>query len=256
MSTWLERGTRSWSTKAVARETNGLSNLARGFDVFDVRGGAGGDHADERKHVVGYVDKGATFTYVAATWTQPAVSCPVPNARVSFWIGLDGFGNGTVEQAGTFVKCALNAAPTYQAFWEMFDGTHSPGAEPFAVSPGDKIFASVKYTGGSYVLEVRDKTNHQHLTVTEQCAKVCQRSIAEWIVERPGSGTYPLANYSKVEFNGAKAEGTPGGSGGISAFPDVLRVTMLHAGKKLSTPSNLGSHGGGKAFHCTWLASQ
>jgi Peptidase A4 family len=204
----------------------------------------------------GYVDKGATFTYVSANWTQPTVSCPVQSARVSFWIGLDGFGNGTVEQAGTFVKCSLNAPVTYLAFWEMFDGPHSPGGEPFAVSPGDKIFASVRYARGAFVLEVRDKTNHKHLKVTEQCAKVCQRSIAEWIVERPGNGTYPLANYSKVEFKAAKADGVPGGSGGISAFPDILQVTMQHAGKKLSTPSNLGSHDGGKAFDCIWLASQ
>jgi len=204
----------------------------------------------------GYVDKGATFTNVSASWTQPTVSCPVPTARVSFWIGFDGFGDGTVEQAGTFVKCTLNGPVTYQAFWEMFDGKHSPGGEPFDVSPGDKIFASVKYTGGAYVLEVRDKTSHKHLEVTKQCAKVCQRSMAEWIVERPGSGTYPLADYTKVEFKGAKADGTPGGSGGISAFPDILEVTMLHAGKKLSAPSNLDSRDGGKAFHCTWLAAQ
>lgn len=83
----------------------------------------------------GYVDKGATFTYVSASWIQPAVSCPVPTARVSFWIGFDGFGNGTVEQAGTFVKCSLNAPVDYRAFWEMFDGKNSPGGENFPVSP-------------------------------------------------------------------------------------------------------------------------
>lgn len=204
----------------------------------------------------GYVDKGATFTYVSASWIQPAVTCPVPNARVSFWIGFDGFGNGTVEQAGTFVKCSLNGPVTYQAFWEMFDGKNSPGGEPFTVSPGDTIFASVRYAAGAYVLEVRDKTNHKHLKVTKHCAKTCQRSMAEWIVERPGSGTYPLANYSKVDFTGARADGAPGGNGGIAAFPDILQVTMVHADKTLSVSSSLSSRDVGTTFHCTWRATE
>ena len=59
--------------------------------------------------------------------------------------------------------------------------------------------------------------------MTEKCAKVCKRAMAEWIVERPGNGTYPLADYKKVDFKGAKADGTPTGSGGISAFPDVFQ---------------------------------
>lgn len=92
--------------------------------------------------------------------------------------------------------------------------------------------------------------------MTEKCAKVCKRAMAEWIVERPGNGTYPLADYKKVDFKGAKADGTPTGSGGISAFPDVFQLTMIHAAKTLSTPSNLGSRDGGKAFHCTWHAAE
>ena len=204
----------------------------------------------------GYVDKGATFASVSASWTQPAVTCPVPTARVSFWIGFDGFGNASVEQAGTFVKCSLNAPVDYRAFWEMFDGKNSPGGENFAVSPGDKIFASVRYAAGKYVLEVRDMTNHQHLKMTEKCAKVCRRSMAEWIVERPGNGTYPLADYKRFEFKGAAGTGTPGGSGGISTFPNVIRIDMVHSGTTLSTPSRLRSADGGKSFHCTWRAAQ
>src|SRR5580700_9436739 len=63
----------------------------------------------------GYVVKSAnlgspapptTFTFVTAIWKQPVVTCPVANARVAFWVGLDGDGTPTVEQAGTVVTCS------------------------------------------------------------------------------------------------------------------------------------------------------
>jgi hypothetical protein len=204
----------------------------------------------------GYVDQGATFTDVVATWIQPAITCTVPTARASFWIGFDGFGNGTVEQVGTIGTCAGAGQPVvYRGWWEMVASSGNRGGEPIAVAAGDRVVASVRYRSGSYVLDVRDATSGAHFKVTKPCTVVCARSMAEWIVERPGSGTYPLARYGKFDFTGATAKAVaPGARGGISMFPQTLRLTMENKGTVLSRPGRLTS--GGTAFRCHWRAAE
>ncbi|MGP6159402.1 MAG: G1 family glutamic endopeptidase [Vulcanimicrobiaceae bacterium] len=204
----------------------------------------------------GYVVKGATFRSVTARWIQPTATCPVAGARASFWVGFDGFGDGTVEQVGTIAECSVSGgAVVYKAWWEMVASTGNRGSENFAVAPGDSIDASVRYTGAGYRLEVRDVTSGRHFVVLKTCTTVCQRSMAEWIVERPGSGKYPLADYGTITFRDAKAAGT-GPPQGISAFPDVIRISMVHAGTTLSTASRIAAGTGGTIFRCKWHAGE
>src|SRR5690349_22102480 len=51
----------------------------------------------------GYAAFGApgSFTSAAATWTQPAVTCTSQHTYSSYWVGLDGYNDKAVEQAGT-----------------------------------------------------------------------------------------------------------------------------------------------------------
>jgi hypothetical protein len=83
----------------------------------------------------------------------------------------------------------------------------STGGKPFDVSPGDTIDAVVLYKGnGSYTLEVADPSKHKIFSSPpEVCANnpPCKNGTAEWIVEAPNSGAYPLANYGTVLFNNA-----------------------------------------------------
>jgi len=203
----------------------------------------------------GYVDTGATFTSITARWIQPAVECTVPNAQASFWIGFDGFGNGTVEQVGTIAKCSgPNEPVVYRAWWEMVASTGNRGGEDIPVSPGDCIVASVRYAAGAYQLAVRDLTSGRAINTTKTCTVVCLRNTAEWIVERPGSGKYPLAKYVTVGFKGATLAAHGPGKG-IAAFPHV-RLFMVHAGTTLSTPSRLAQDGSETSFHCTWRAAE
>jgi len=205
-----------------------------------------------------------TFTAVSAKWTQPSVWCPKPYSRVSIWVGLD---NGTVEQAGTWAVCG-SAFPTrhnphpaplyYKAFWEMYGS--GGGQQPFTVSPGDTIEASVGYANGSYVLEVKDLTNGQSFSTTQACS-VCKRSTAEWIVERPGKGsTYPLANYGSVEFSNIST--SPGEN--VITSENVVRsyINMVQRNTTLSTcgpaPSPLPQPAAVTltlAFNCFWQAA-
>jgi hypothetical protein len=146
-----------------------------------------------------------TFSSVTARWTQPTVFCTTPNARVSFWVGFDGWLTPTVEQAGTVAVCGTAAAPLYyKMWWEMYAGAKSAGAELFYVYPGDIIEATVTYSNGIYVLSVADLTTGKGFTTTQSCdpSVTCARATAEWVVERPGSGKYPLANFGTATFSG------------------------------------------------------
>ena len=219
----------------------------------------------------GYIAEGATFAGISAQWVQPAVTCPAKNARASIWVGFDGDGNGTVEQVGTIAMCAsAGATPTYRAWWEMFSGSTSRGRTNVPISPGDTISASVRYVRGKYELKVRDETNGHHISTTKSCTSTCERSSAEWIVERAGNGKYALANYGSLQFTAtAVAAATPGprpaaphhrGMGnltgpGDSAFT-VIHATMVHAGTVLSSCTAFDPRKPLAPLTCTWHAAE
>jgi hypothetical protein len=149
-----------------------------------------------------------TFSSVTAMWTQPTVFCTVPYAKVSIWVGFDGWTGSTsqsVEQAGTIAVCGAAATPLYyKVWWEMYAGANSSGGEGFIVSPGDLIQASVIYSNGPYMMNVTDVTTGQSFgpPKPQTCdpSVVCNRGTAEWIVERPGHTSSPLAEFGTVKF--------------------------------------------------------
>jgi Peptidase A4 family len=155
---------------------------------------------------------------VQASWIVPTLTCNSVYTTVSIWIGLDGWGNNVVEQGGTAAACE-NGSPVYGAGWEMYP-TNPTGIEEFVVGPGDHITASVVYSPTTmiYTISLKDSTNGRSFTETQKCASdlTCPRSSAEWIVEDPGGGVGPLAEYTPVEFTSASATNTAGKDGPIS----------------------------------------
>src|SRR5262249_27582378 len=103
----------------------------------------------------GYVATGGDFTTVTSTWQQPTVSC-TSNGVVSFWVGLDGWGDQAVEQTGTGADCR-SGSPQYYAWWETFP-TNSQQTYSVAVSPGDTMTATVTFTDGQYELDLTDQS--------------------------------------------------------------------------------------------------
>jgi len=59
----------------------------------------------------GYAATGANgaFSSVSASWTEPAATCTSNRRRTAqyaaFWVGLDGYSSGSVEQTGTDSDC-------------------------------------------------------------------------------------------------------------------------------------------------------
>ena len=108
----------------------------------------------------GYADDnstGKTYTAVSGAWKQPTITCPKNEDELAvWWVGLDGFNNGTVEQDGTMAWC-FKGTPAYYTWWEMFP-TNSIQIVGSSVKPGDTIAASVNFA----VEQIQPDHHRQH----------------------------------------------------------------------------------------------
>lgn len=90
------------------------------------------------------VQAASAFTDVVGSWTQPAVSCTAATTYSSFWIGIDGYADTTVEQLGTEADC-VHGSPVYRAWYELYP--KAPVTFPDTVKPGDVLSAQVSRSG-------------------------------------------------------------------------------------------------------------
>jgi hypothetical protein len=222
----------------------------------------------------GYVDTNykstGTFTTITGTWNVPEVApgdCSngtfaTGYGLAGFWVGLDGWNNGTVEQTGTVTECYQGNA----YYWDWYEMYPSPLVFVGWVNPGDRIAATAQYTGGKYHLFINDETTGTSNSVFENCpsGQTCSRHSAEVIAEAPGGcasapgqtcrgSLYLLPNFQWVAFNriGVTTQKSGGGIGGSSFGPvDVTMVNSAHI--KLAVVTKTISK---NAFTDSWRAS-
>ena len=80
-----------------------------------------------------------SFTSVSSSWVEPMGTCRSGNQYSSFWVGLDGYNSGSVEQTGSEVDCSGRTRSTPP-------GTKcTPPTRNFSstVRPGDHFTGSV-----------------------------------------------------------------------------------------------------------------
>jgi Peptidase A4 family len=216
-----------------------------------------GQNQVETENWSGYADDnsgGNTYSEVAGSWTEPAVSCTSSSDTelAAFWVGLDGYNTDSVEQDGTLAEC-YDGAVYYFTWWEMYP-SNAIQVVGESVNPGDSIYAyAVDEGGGTYALSVTDYSDSADSFSTVQSCSDCADASAEWIAEAPsgGSGIYPLPDYGSWSVSGATV--TSGSQGVISSFPDD-EITMVDAsGNPESVPSGLSGTGDG--FTTYWEAS-
>jgi hypothetical protein len=193
----------------------------------------------------GYDLKGGPFQAVSASWVQPAVTCDGgADTYASFWVGLDGDGSDTVEQAGTAAQCR-RGRPVYYAWYEM-----APKFErriALAVRPGDRISASATTADGvRFVLTVRNDTSGRSFSITRR-SSAARLVSAEVMAEAPSTifGVLPLADFGTVRFGSALVDGRPLGAGAGGAN----RVTMSNGTQVKASASPLR---GGTDFSVTF----
>lgn len=191
---------------------------------------------------------GAAMRSVTARFRVPHVSCGADGLSVSFWAGLDGIGNDTVEQAGVEVVCGRTRhgplTAHYVSFSEMYPRTPRAGS---SVWPGDLIAVSVRYDGGThrYQLSLTDnRTARADISVFAACprGRTCDNASAEVVAEDsgdgPANGSY-LADFGKVDFDGIGVSSSDGTRGALadSSRWSAQEITMEYGGEVMAQPS-------------------
>jgi hypothetical protein len=223
----------------------------------------------------GYAVTGSTgsVTYVNGSWIVPTVSPGTSTTTAyysSFWVGIDGFNSGTVEQVGTDSDIKGSTA-SYYAWYEFYPSPMYTIS--LKISAGDNMSASVTYTGSSgrsgffgrssstFTVTITDITTGTSFTTTGTVTNAA-RSSAEWIAEAPSSyrGVLPLANFGTVYFGSdyTPVAGTcsatisgvtdPIGSFSSSALQEITMVT--NRGVTKASPTGLSSDG--TSFSIAW----
>jgi hypothetical protein len=212
----------------------------------------------------GYVVKSAQggTTAVGGTWVQPAVS-GTNGEQAAMWVGIDGAGNNTVEQIGTYARVVngqTQVTPWYEFYGDQGpDGVQGPAfgsqsiGSSIVVHPGDTISAEVVFLHNS--ISYNYNPNLHRLTPSATSTFLFQmtdvpagggavetwssqettsyiqpaRTSAEWIIE-PGANSdgspISLANFGTATFTGAWA--TIGGTtGAINNFSNVQELNIV-----------------------------
>ena len=213
----------------------------------------------------GFAVTGASGSVSSArgSWIVPAIqgTCPGTNQYSSFWVGIDGFNSGTVEQTGTDSDCQ-NGAPTYYAWFEFFPHP-SFLISGMTIRPGDHMTAQASFSGRSFTVTITDATTGATFSTSAK-VRGAQRSSAEWIAEAPSSsgGILPLADFGTVSYGtdntgiAMTCYATIGGTtGAIGAFgSSVQQITMVtSAGAVKAQPSALSSDG--TSFSVSWQSA-
>jgi hypothetical protein len=185
----------------------------------------------------GYATSSGPFKSVTATWTQPEAPASQGGreSSTSFWVGLDGWDNGTVEQIGT----SLDGT----AWFEMYPGPSRQIDMPVVV-PGDAVTASVTRRGPhTFVLKLVDKTTRKSFTTT-QTNEHAGSTSAEVIAEARSSGDegqMPLDAFGLVRFASCAVDGLPLGA----YHPDSSEIGSSRLARVTTTSALTG---GGSEF--------
>ena len=116
----------------------------------------------------GYVtpEKAGAYKGTSTTFTVPSFSCTSADTASSFWAGLDGDGDSTVEQDGVEADCD-GESPILFAWVETFPAPEEEivgDGVPAPVEPGDVIVSTVtEDTPSDYTFVMDDETEQWSL---------------------------------------------------------------------------------------------
>ncbi len=191
----------------------------------------------------GYVVGNGPYTAVTGTFSVPSLYSGEPSTDVmSEWVGIDGWSNASLIQAGVNESPDPNN-PNYfsiQPWWEILPAPSTP-ITTMSVAVGDQVTVTISQVSGTeWAIALTDNTNGQSFTTDQTYTG--PGTSAEWIVEAPtvnGSQT-TLAPYSpEVDFSGLGFTGTQ---------TTLTEVVMVQAAGQVSTPSALDSNGFNVAY--------
>lgn len=184
----------------------------------------------------GYAVSGGPFSTATGTFTVPSLTTGDPTQYMSEWVGIDGFRNQTLIQAGIDEFLDPNNTNYFYIvpWWEILPAAESPIAT-MTVLPGDSLTVTIEeVSSGLWNIDLADATSGQAFTIEQNYAGA--GSSAEWIVEAPtvNGSQSGLASYTPTEFSQL------GVTGAQSALTEIL---MQQNSTQVSTPSSMNSTG-------------
>jgi hypothetical protein len=220
----------------------------------------------------GYVMTGSQpYTGVQGTFTVPSLTTSATcDSEAAEWVGIDGFGNTDLIQAGidesaTNEDSGTCAAPNnfyISVWWEIIPAlpvtiANWDNGTPATVNVGDQVTVTISEVSDSacsslppgdtcWGIEVQDDTTGGTFVTDQPYGG--PGSSAEWIVEDPGvvgqgcgvivngaAGQCPMPDYTPaVQFTGLSI--TP------STYANLYSETLVQNGVAVSTPSSLSDN--------------
>jgi hypothetical protein len=216
----------------------------------------------------GLAQVGATYTGVSASWTVPTILSVPSTAVSSSWIGIDGFSNQDLIQAGTEQDISGGVA-SYYAWYEILP---APETVIGGVNPGDHMTADIFQVSpptataqGTWTISITDLTSGHNFTNSFPYGgggtNGQPANSAEWIEEMTGVSPGPqpplanfgTANFTNLNYTTSNPTGnTPtlirmvNGSHATTAFPTIpgasdLNVTYGQPSTQTAVTANPGS---------------
>lgn len=153
----------------------------------------------------GFVQSGSTgsVTSVTGEFYVPQasyVSGQSPDS-IAIWIGIDGYSDYTLWQAGISVNVSSNGAETVTPWYETCDAASpSPPIYDNSVhfSPGNLVQVWTNYSNGESTFKIVDYSTGQSWGKTVSFI-LNDDSSAEWIVEDSG-GNYIMPDYGTIAW--------------------------------------------------------
>jgi hypothetical protein len=206
--------------------------------------------------------QGDTFALIYGVWMVPSVGVPPgpqppdplsPSSNDWYsatWVGIDGYGNGIVLQAGTEqdVQIAGGAvtvnngvattvggsiSTNYYAWYEWFPSGEYE-FQNIPIGPGQTVLVAVELTlpsEGTVFFANLSTQQNTSLPVAAPTSPPAQGWSAEWIMEAPGAGGFPsrLSDYTFMSMWWAYARSAQGtivypGSGNKITLTNALNL--------------------------------
>jgi len=207
----------------------------------------------------GYVTapKAGAFKSTSTTFTVPTATCTGTDTASSFWAGIDGADDSTVEQDGVEADCTGGSLSMY-AWLETF-----PAAEeeivnssdvPAPVEPGDVVVSTVTEDSASeYTFVMNDETQDWSLNTAVQMPSGSkgEDQTSEVITEATTECTsstdctvMPITNFGKVAYSSASYNG-----GTVYTGSNATPIELAQNGELADSVGALGADG---AFTVTY----
>ena len=239
----------------VAAHSMNLKSGAMFKENFALKDGS----VTESENWAGYAVTASNYSVsnVTASFIVPTVNTG-GNSYAAFWVGIDGFNDGTVEQTGIIAEPTghgPHSSTEYQVWYEFYPA--APVYASFTAAPGDSVYATVSYDNQTEYfttcISVSSSTGHVGTFSHSQTVSGAQDDSAEWIVEAPASGgeILPLADFGTAYFgysntgiantNYATISGVHDPIGSFTSATEIIMVSS--SGVPEATPSALSSNG-------------